>query len=58
MIYEGIVEKIEFPNKGILHIEDEKVIVKMLFRGRNQFLVNKREKARGRLMQVPSRSLE
>ena len=44
-IYEGIVEKIEFPNKGILHIEDEKVIVKNALPGQKiQFLVNKKEK--------------
>ena len=24
-IYEAVVEKIEFPNKGILHVEEEKV---------------------------------
>ena len=33
-IYEAVVEKIEFPNKGILHVEEEKVIVKMPFQGR------------------------
>ena len=27
-IYEGIVETIDFPNKGILHIEGERVVVK------------------------------
>jgi len=27
-IYTGIVEKMDFPNKGILYIEDEKVVVK------------------------------
>ena len=27
-IYEGTVEKIEFPNKGILHIDGERVVVK------------------------------
>lgn len=27
-IYEGIVEKVVFPNKGIVTIEDQKVIVK------------------------------
>ena len=26
-IYEGIVETIDFPNKGILHIEGERVVV-------------------------------
>ena len=27
-IYEAIVEKVEFPNKGIVHVGEEKVIVK------------------------------
>ena len=27
-IYEAVVEKIEFPNKGILHVEEEIVILK------------------------------
>ena len=27
-IYEGIVEKIDFPNKGILMIDGERVVVK------------------------------
>ena len=38
-----LLKKIEFPNKGILHIEDEEVIVKMLFRGRKSNFVNKRK---------------
>ena len=29
-IYTGIVEKVDFPNKGILHIEDEKVVVNLI----------------------------
>lgn len=33
-IYTGIVEKVDFPNKGILHIEDEKVVVKNVLRDR------------------------
>lgn len=58
-VYEGIVEKIEFPNKGILHIEDEKVIVKNALPGQKiRFLVNKKRKGKceGRLMQVLERS--
>ena len=58
-IYEGVVEKIEFPNKGILHIEDEKFIVKNALPGQKiQFLVNKKRKGKceGRLMQVLERS--
>ena len=33
-IYEAVVEKVEFPNKGILHVEEEKVIVKNAIQGR------------------------
>lgn len=54
-ICEGIVEKIEFPNKGILHIEDEKVVVKNALPGQNiRFLINKKRKGKceGRLLEV------
>ena len=27
-IYEGIIEKVEFPNKGFVWVDDQKVIVK------------------------------
>ncbi len=27
-IYTGVVEKMDFPNKGVLHIGEEKVVVK------------------------------
>lgn len=33
-IYEGIIEKIEFPNKGRIQVGGETVIVKMEFQGR------------------------
>lgn len=29
-IYQGIIERVEFPNKGIVQIEDKKVIVKWM----------------------------
>lgn len=33
-IYEGIIEKVDFPNKGYVNIDGEKVIVKMEFQVR------------------------
>lgn len=33
-IYTGTVEKMDFPNKGILHIGEEKVVVKNALPGR------------------------
>ncbi|WP_125143367.1 23S rRNA (uracil(1939)-C(5))-methyltransferase RlmD [Clostridium transplantifaecale] len=54
-VYEGIVEKIEFPNKGIVRIEDEKVIVKNALPGQKiRFLVNKKRKGKceARLIEV------
>ena len=27
-IYEGVIEKVDFPNKGIVMVDDQKVIVK------------------------------
>lgn len=35
---EAVVETIEFPNKGVLHIDGERVIVKMLCRDRQSGL--------------------
>ena len=54
-IYEAVVEKIEFPNKGILHVEEEKVIVKNAIPGQKvQFVINKKRngKCEGRLLEV------
>lgn len=54
-ILEGIVEEIDFPNKGILHIDGERVTVKNSLPGqRIRFAVNKKRggKAEGRLLQV------
>ena len=57
-VYEGIVERIEFPNKGIVLIEEEngvqsKCIVKNALPGQKiRLLVNKlrKGKAEGRLL--------
>lgn len=57
--YTGIVEKIEFPNKGIVYVEGEKVIVKNGLPGQQVcFAVNKKRggKCEGRLLEVVKES--
>lgn len=54
-IYEGIVEKIEFPNKGIVMIEEERAVVKNTLPGQKiRFLLSKKRKGKseGRLLEV------
>lgn len=54
-IYTGIVEKMEFPNKGVLYIDKEKVIVKNALPGQTvRFAVNKKRNNRceGKLLEV------
>lgn len=54
-IYEGIVEKIEFPSKGILFVDEEKVVVKHAIPGQKiRFMINKKRKGKceGRLLEV------
>ena len=42
-IYEGTVERIEFPNKGVVMIDGEKAIVKNALPGQKiRFMVNKK----------------
>ena len=58
-IYKGIVDAIDFPNKGILWIDGEKVIVKNVLPGQEiRFAVNKKQKGRieGRLLEVLKKS--
>jgi len=60
-IFEGIIEKINFPNKGEVYIkeEDKKVIVKNGLPGQKvQFMVNKlrKGKAEGRIIEVLEKS--
>lgn len=53
--YEGIVQEIEFPNKGIIEIDGEKAVVKNALPGQEiRFLINKkrRGKCEGRLLEV------
>lgn len=54
-IYQGIIERVEFPNKGIVQIEDKKVIVKNGMPGQHvKFMINKKKgsKVEGRLLEV------
>lgn len=60
-VYEGIIEKVEFPNKGYVSLseEDNKVIVKNGIPGQKvKFCVNKlrKGKAEGRLLEVLEKS--
>lgn len=58
-IYEGIIEKIEFPNKGRIRVGEETVIVKNGIPGQKvRFLINKKRKnkAEGRLLEVLEKS--
>ncbi len=58
-IYTGIVERVDFPNKGILHIEDEKVVVKHALPGQTvEVMITKRrkDKCEGRLLNVVARA--
>ena len=60
-VYEGLIEKVEFPNKGIVLVdgEEKKVIVKNGIPGQKiRFAVNKmrKGKAEGRLLEVLEQS--
>ena len=52
---EAVVETIEFPNKGVLHIDGERVIVKNALPGQTiRFVISKKRKGKceGRLLEV------
>lgn len=54
-IFEAVVERIEFPNKGVLFIDGERVVVKNAIPGQKvRFAVNKKRGGRceGRLLEV------
>lgn len=58
-VYEGIVEKVDFPNKGIVACGDRSVVVKHTVPGQKvRFQVNKirKGKCEGRLLEVLERS--
>ena len=47
-IYEAIVEKVEFPNKGIVHVGEEKVIVKNAIPGQKITVCDQIKKRNGK----------
>ena len=52
-IYEGVIEKVDFPNKGIVMTGDQKVTVKNGMPGQKvRFMINKKRSGRveGRLL--------
>ncbi len=58
-VYEGIVERVDFPGKGILHVEEHTVIVKNCLPGQKiRFRVDKvrNGKAEGRFLEVLEQS--
>ncbi len=58
-IYEGIIKKIDFPNKGIVMVGDQKVIVKNGMPGQKiRFMINKKRSGRveGRLLEILEKS--
>lgn len=58
-IYEGYIEKVDFPNKGRIRIDGETVIVKNGIPGQKvRFVINKKKKnkAEGRLLEVLEKS--
>ncbi|MDF2844687.1 MAG: hypothetical protein K0R00_3113 [Herbinix sp.] len=58
-IYEGIVQRVDFPNKGIIECEGEKVIVKNSMPGQKvRFAINKKRagRAEGSLKEVLEKS--
>ena len=58
-MFEAVVETIDFPNKGILHVDGERVIVKNAIPGQKvRFVVNKKRKGKceARLLEVLEKS--
>ena len=58
-IYQGIIEKVDFPNKGRINIEDKTVTVKNGIPGQKvEFVINKKRGGRleGRLLKVVEKS--
>ena len=58
-IYEGVIEKVDFPNKGIVITDGQKVTVKNGMPGQKvRFMINKKRsgRAEGRLLEVLEKS--
>ena len=58
-IYEGVIEKVDFPNKGYVYIEDQKVLIKNGIPGQKvRFMIQKKRsgRAQGRILEVLEKS--
>lgn len=58
-IYEGIIEKVDFPNKGYVFVENQKVLVKNGIPGQKiRFVIQKKRsgRAQGRILEVLEKS--
>lgn len=54
-IYEGVIEKVDFPNKGYVFVEDQKVLIKNGIPGQKvRFMIQKKRsgRAQGRILEV------
>lgn len=57
--YIGIIERVDFPNRGIVKVEEEEVVVKGVISGQKiRFVINKNKKGKpeGRLLEVLEKS--
>ena len=58
-IYEGVIEKVDFPNKGYVFVEDQKVLIKNGIPGQKvRFMIQKKRsgRAQGRILEVIEKS--
>ena len=58
-IYEGVIEKVDFPNKGYVFVEDQKVLIKNGIPGQKvRFMIQKKRsgRAQGRILEVMEKS--
>lgn len=54
-IYEGVIEKVDFPNKGYVFVEDQKVLIKNGIPGQKvRFMIQKKRsgRAQGRILEI------
>ena len=54
-IYEGVIEKVDFPNKGYVFVEDQKILIKNGIPGQKvRFMIQKKRsgRAQGRILEV------
>lgn len=58
-IYEGVIEKVDFPNKGYVFVEDQKILIKNGIPGQKvRFMIQKKRsgRAQGRILEVMEKS--